>query len=81
MKLIEHSPTKEVQYYGFTFTVPVCIKYAAVDANGTLMGFEDEPKVDHGWQFWDNPTANEMVEMGKVDLEGQAWESTLQVLN
>ncbi|SOK59173.1 hypothetical protein [Yersinia phage fHe-Yen9-03] len=81
MKLIETSEMKSVQYYGFTFIVPICIKFAAVDADGTLMGFQEKPIVEHSLQIWDNPTCSDMYDMGKVDLEGQSWESTLQVLN
>lgn len=80
MKLIKYYPTKEVQYYDFTFTVPEYTNYSAVDEDGTLMGFENEPKFDDDWKIWIDPDGGIMTEMGTIDLEGLSWKNTLQVL-
>lgn len=77
MKFIEYVKFKTVLYYGTEVSVPEHIKYIATDNSGTVMGFEQKPVPDHGWKFWDNPSADDMYDIGVVDLEGIDWTSTL----
>lgn len=81
MKVIEQVKYKTVQYRNNIYvTVPETINYIAADYDGTVFGFEEEPKADQGWQFWDNPSCSEMFEICKVDLEGEDWTNTLVAL-
>lgn len=78
MKIVSLNKMKEVQYFGNTVHVPDNINFIGTDQNGTIMGFEKRPVVDHGFNFWDNPTADDMYEIGMMDLDGTDWTTTLQ---
>lgn len=78
MKIVQLNEFKEVSYFGHAVHVPHTIQYIATDKSGKLYGFELEPVADQGLEFWDNPTGDDMYEIGHVDLEGKDWTSTLK---
>ncbi len=80
MKAIELIKMKAVSYHGTEVYVPENIHFIATDKNGTTIGFEERPVVDHGFNFWDNPNCSDMYEIGTFDLEGSDWTKTLVVL-
>ena len=80
MKFIEFVKYKAVLFHGTEVHVPEYIKYIAADKSGKVIGFEKEPVPDAEFEWWDNPTADEMYDVGTVDLEGMNWTETLVIL-
>jgi hypothetical protein len=80
MKFVEFVKFKAVMFHGTEVHVPEHIKYIAADKSGSVIGFEKEPVPDAEFEWWDNPTGDDMYDIGTVDLEGMNWTETLVIL-
>lgn len=80
MKFIEVNKMKSAMFHGSEVHVPVNIKYIAADKSGKVLGFEEKPTPCFDLEWWDNPTASDMYDIGFADLEGMDWTQTLVIL-
>ena len=71
---------KAVRYFGEVFFVPVWAKYLAVDADGTLTAYENEPQlcesVGFGGYWVLSKPGSEIDICHDVDLEGMDFKET-----
>lgn len=83
MKLVSIPEKKKIIYFGIELMVPIWTKYVATEDDGVVLAFISKPVVldetgkKFGLVIWNNPDADEMEEVAKVDLEGMDWKETL----
>jgi hypothetical protein len=77
MKAIELLKMKAVNYHGTEVHVPDNIHFIATDKNGKTLGFEERPKPDEEFNWWENPNRSDMYDIGTFDLEDTNWTETL----
>lgn len=80
MKFIEMIKMKSAIFHGTEVHVPEHIKCIAADKSGKVIGFETMPVPDAEFEWWDNPSCDDMYDIGTVDLEGMHWTETLVIL-
>lgn len=80
MKVIELDyNVKRTEYRGIELYVPEPVECIAVDSDGTLVGFAYMPSINENLEIWDVPGcgSDEIYILGKVDLCGLDWKTTL----
>lgn len=80
MKFTEYVKFKSAMFHGTEVHVPENITCIAADKSGSVIGFEKMPVPDAELEWWDNPSGDDMYEIGTVDLEGMDWSKTLVIL-
>lgn len=78
MKLISRKtaiirPTKTVNYFNIPL-LEIPDGWLAVDQDGSLYHFENEPRMDKHSEYWYDESSDRYL--GEVDLEGMDWEKT-----
>ena len=72
------TPTKNVLYYNYVFTVPEWVCYLATDSEGSLMGYDREPMKDDNNGWWDSGIGPiEMI--ARLDYGGDWRDSLVEV--
>lgn len=67
---------KEVLIFDKLMKIDAKIKYVAVDADGTVMGYINLPEVctyNTCDRFWFDPEGDTMVYLGKMDMTDLDW--------
>ena len=75
MKLISLGGFKVFNYNGIVITAPGWVRWVAVDMDGSLYGYDIEPFINHGSEFWSSEGTPTLL--GYVDLEFADWRKTL----
>lgn len=68
---------KTVMFYGHVLRVNVHAKWVAVDENGVMRAFEDEPYIPHNQEVWESGSAGIWRLESYMELEGDNWKETL----
>lgn len=70
---------KEVKYYGFTFYVPTYVNYIAVDKDGSVYGYENEPYTDERYEMFEPAIPGDYCLINDIvfELTGD-WKLSLQ---
>lgn len=68
---------KTVMFYGNVLRVNIHAKWIAVDENGVMRAFEDEPYIPHNQEVWESGSAGIWRLESYMELEGDNWKETL----
>nr|DAE33521.1 MAG TPA: hypothetical protein [Caudoviricetes sp.] len=75
MKLITKGVFKVFNYNGVVITAPGWAAWIAVDMDGALYVYDNEPFISDGNEFWSVDGTPDLL--GYVDLDGADWRKTL----
>lgn len=67
---------KTVEYFGHKITVPNDVTWLAIDADGELIGYSEEPVLSGDYWLARGMYFEESYSFGCADLQGMDWKDT-----